>query len=39
LINLNKTTNVTVGFYGNQAAEFEIERDCLKYIQNVAYAE
>lgn len=39
LINLEKTANVTIGFYGDKSADFEIERNCLEYIEKLAYAD
>jgi hypothetical protein len=39
LVNLDKTANVTIGFYGDKCGDFGIERDCLKYIERLAYAE
>lgn len=37
LINLNKSANITIGYYGDKAADFEIERNCLPYIEKIAY--
>lgn len=37
LVNLDKTTNITIGYYGDKSSDFEIERDCIKYIEKLAY--
>lgn len=37
LLNLAASTNITVGYYGDKPADFEIERNCLPFIEKIAY--
>ena len=32
LISLEKSANVVVGYYGDEKADFEIDRNCIDYL-------
>ena len=36
LVNLFKSSNVSIAYYGDAAIDYEIERDCLSYLQKLA---
>ena len=39
LINLEKSANIVIGYYGDQRIDLEIDQQCMDYIEKLAYFE